>query len=61
VAEPLMTPVAAGTGVELGWTADAVRGLRVGRGAGLMRFGGNVSGDATVTGGSWPAVIAATA
>jgi hypothetical protein len=55
-----VTPLAAATGW-LGWTAAGLRALRARRGCGgcLIRFCDVVSGDVTVTGGSWPDVTAA--
>ena len=37
--------------VRIGWTAVALRALRAGRGAGLIRLGGGLSDDVTVTDG----------
>jgi hypothetical protein len=60
VAEPDVTPLTGDAAVGLGWTADALRALRAGRVVGLIRFGGGLSGDVTVTGGSCAGVTAAT-
>jgi len=60
VAEPDVTPLTDGAAGGIGWTAVTLRALRAGRGVGLIRFGGELSGEVTVTGGSCPGVTAAT-
>jgi hypothetical protein len=59
MAEPDVTPLAAGVG---GWfvgAADVFPAPRSWRG-GLLRFGGGDAGGDTITGGSWSGATAAT-
>jgi hypothetical protein len=52
VPEPDVTPLAAAAAGGFGCTTVVIRALRAERGGGLARFGGDASGEFTVTGGS---------
>jgi hypothetical protein len=51
-AEPGVAPMPGSVVGTIGWTTAALCTFRAGCGAGLIRFGGGLTGDVTVTAGS---------